>query len=602
MPTKRCQLWSPMLIIVTLVLIVRTAAISARTYHMGDAVPLYTSPMSSLRTHFPLLYDKTLLPVCPRTDDVNGVQPVSIGDVLLGNRVTLGPYGPYLAFGEDMKRTVMCTLHNVLESRRSCFRQAIADGYTLNLRLMDVPLTLAATDGGAPGTGGSLGVPLGVADAGTTTVFNHLRFTITYAPVDDSASRFYIVAFEGYPQIDDDQPMTDSGDVMWTYSVRWRREPLGYRSLAVQSLRSAKEGEAQAMSIFNSICVVVAVAFVIVKLWRRGKHVTVDRIELALLGNVQLTACWNVVYKDVFRPPQQAWLLAAFVGAGSHALVVTLSMLAAVQCRIINDGQGAVLTFFITGLALLGFVPGYVAALVLKSWGVLGTFRWLCAVLAASIVPCVAFGSEPKCAHALVAFPIPVFVTLLALHVLVVVPLAILGAAVGFRSSVLLYAYTPSPRCIPHTTVWLAKPWVVFLFQAHLTCGPLLVGANLVWNSIWLRTSFDSWGFALCTFVLALISSAVISIFCCVVQLGVEDYNWAWRSFIAGASSGVVMFLYSVQYFFKLPISGTFPVLHYFACMSVVSALLSAMTGCMSFVACWWTVRYLRSTIDVDEV
>ncbi|CUG93114.1 endomembrane protein 70, putative [Bodo saltans] len=590
-------------------------ASAERTYRMGDPVQVYIAPMTSLRTHIPLSYNAQRFPVCPLTHSETKRRPSNLGSVLLGEGLTESPLGR-LSFGEDIKRTTMCTLSDIPPTHRERLLQAVLDEYVINMALdNNVPLTRST-----PQLGGGimrlLGAPVGVVVNGAAVVVTHLHLIVTYAPIDASHSQFRIIALDAHRVDSGDLSAENTSDLSWTYQVQWRQASVTAGERLSDGPLAESRNEVFVLSLVNSTIVLVALVSCIGSfIRRRGKVLVTNRIELMVFGELDLNSKWELVHNDVFRPPTgHAWLLAALVGAGSHLVAVLVAVLLAVQCGVIETNGGDIVTFLVTGLALLGFVPGYLTALILKSWGLAfaSSSRWMPIIASVSIVPMTTFSvfswvqiithqSEP---NAVTVFSIAVVGTLLALHTFIALPLAILGAAVGFHcSTISMVASNPIPRYIPPSSVWMAKLWVVFLVQGFLTFGTLQVPSYFLLSSFWQGSSFDNFGYLMCALFMCAATCAMISVLGCFVQLCSENYVWPWRSFVSGTSSGVVVFLYCAHYFFfKLRIAGGVATMNYFATMGLLCVLLSLMTGFVSFVACSLTVRALRTFIAVEEV
>ena len=71
-------------------------------------------------------------------------------------------------------------------------------------------------------------------------------------------------------------------------------------------------------------------------------------------------------------------------------------------------------------------------------------------------------------------------------------------------------------------------------------------------------------------------------IFCLAVALilPLQDYRWHWTSFLAAASTGIYVYLYSTYYFFfKTKMFGLFQTTFYFGYSAMFALVLAIMCG-----------------------
>ncbi|KIH56927.1 hypothetical protein ANCDUO_12889 [Ancylostoma duodenale] len=80
-----------------------------------------------------------------------------------------------------------------------------------------------------------------------------------------------------------------------------------------------------------------------------------------------------------------------------------------------------------------------------------------------------------------------------------------------------------------------------------------------------------------------------------------EHHFRRWTSFMAGASTALYVYLYSVYYFFfKTKMYGLFQTVFYFGYMGIFSAALGLMTGTIGYVGTAKFVRKIYSTVKID--
>ena len=78
------------------------------------------------------------------------------------------------------------------------------------------------------------------------------------------------------------------------------------------------------------------------------------------------------------------------------------------------------------------------------------------------------------------------------------------------------------------------------------------------------------------------------------------DYNWAWKSFIMGASPVIYILIYSVLYFFYLGISRISSMIVYFGMMGLISAMVLFVCGTIAVFFNFVFLKLIYSKIRQD--
>ena len=73
------------------------------------------------------------------------------------------------------------------------------------------------------------------------------------------------------------------------------------------------------------------------------------------------------------------------------------------------------------------------------------------------------------------------------------------------------------------------------------------------------------------------------------------------RAFLTSSSTAGYLLLYSSwYYFFVSDITGLAATIMFFAYMSMVALTFFVLTGCIGYLACFWFVRTIYSSIKID--
>jgi transmembrane 9 superfamily protein 2/4 len=181
-------------------------------------------------------------------------------------------------------------------------------------------------------------------------------------------------------------------------------------------------------------------------------------------------------------------------------------------------------------------------------------------------------------------------------------PLVMVGAYVGSQHGALSIPINVNKiaRAVPPQP-WYLHPVVVLLLAGLLPFGAVYCELYFILSSIWLNQYYYVFGFLMLVFVILALTCAEIAIVVCYFQLCTEDHGWAWNSFLAGSSSTIYIFCYSVMYFFSKMDAAMFATaVLYFGYMSLFSFAYFLMTGTIGYLSCVWFTRKIFGSIKVD--
>jgi transmembrane 9 superfamily protein 2/4 len=242
---------------------------------------------------------------------------------------------------------------------------------------------------------------------------------------------------------------------------------------------------------------------------------------------------WKLVHGDVFRPPSRnPTAFAVLVGIGSQLVCMSLSTIVFAAIGFLSPANRGSLMIALL-ILFLGYsvVAGYAAARTYKMFN--GT-RWQRTTLMTAlafpgflftvlfIMNCFVWSTG-----AVNAVSFGYMVAVLALWLFMSVPLAFVGANVGFKADKVEFPVRVStmPRQIPPQPWYLRAP-VTAAIGGILTFGTIFVELFFILTSLWLDQYYYVFGFLLLVFILLLVTAAEISIMLTYFQLCAEDYHW----------------------------------------------------------------------------
>eukprot|EP00667_Euglena_gracilis_P008492 EG_transcript_8592 len=264
---------------------------------------------------------------------------------------------------------------------------------------------------------------------------------------------------------------------------------------------------------------------------------------------------WKLVHGDVFRTPDNASLLAIYIGTGCQLLGMSvITLFFALLGFLSPANRGGLFTAVLLLFILLGSYAGYVTARLSKMFNVtswhnillVGTYFPGQIFLVFFLMDMMLWGK-----HASNAVPATTMIALLALWLCVSLPLVFVGAIVGYKRPTLEHPVStnPLPRAIPEQR-WYMRPPFTILMAGILPFGAAFIELFFILSSLWLNRFYYVFGFLALVFIILSITCAEITIVMIYFQLCYEDYRWWWRAFFISGSSGIHLFLYSIFYFF----------------------------------------------------
>lgn len=316
---------------------------------------------------------------------------------------------------------------------------------------------------------------------------------------------------------------------------------------------------------------------------------------------------WKQVHGDVFRPPPYNILFSTLVGTGYQVTVVSLIVIVRSIIGDLYVGRGSILSFIIFVYAGCAPISGYFGGgLYARNNG----DQWIKQVLAtAACLPlsvCATAFSVNFVAiyyHAARAIPFGTMMVILCIWIFVVLPLTLVGAVIGRNVAGAPdnpCRVSPIPRLIPEKK-WFMEPSVIVLIGGVLPFGSIFIEMYFIFTSFWAYKIYYVYGFMLLVFLILMIVTVCVTIVCTYFLLNAEDYRWQWTSFLAGASTSIYVYLYSIFYYlFKTKMSGMFQTSFYFAYMALMSLVLGVMCGTLGFVGSNIFVRKIYRNIKID--
>jgi len=192
---------------------------------------------------------------------------------------------------------------------------------------------------------------------------------------------------------------------------------------------------------------------------------------------------------------------------------------------------------------------------------------------------------------------------ILSIWLFVGFPLTVVGGITGKRLAGEFYAPVRTKnfkREIPPIP-WYRQAPVQYLMAGFLPFSAIYIELYYVFSSVWGHHQYTLYGILFLVFIILVVVTACITIALTYFQLSMEDYNWWWRSFISGGSTGLFIFLYSLFYYvYRSKMSGMLQASFFFGYMSAVCYFFFIMLGTVGFSSSLVFIRAIYKNLHMD--
>eukprot|EP00980_Cylindrotheca_fusiformis_P012499 scaffold3073_cov66-Cylindrotheca_fusiformis.AAC.14 len=179
---------------------------------------------------------------------------------------------------------------------------------------------------------------------------------------------------------------------------------------------------------------------------------------------------------------------------------------------------------------------------------------------------------------------------------LICIPLLFLGAHIGSRSMAFSTSTTSTIAGFIPTVPFSVRIWAVGIIPMAI----VYVELSCIMESLWMDQYYYVFGFTMIVYIVMLIVCAEVSVLLAYNQLqedgtaGKKEQTrrcfW-WSSFLAPASTGLYIFIYSVFWFDLLEANTVFTYWLYFGYMALISVAVMLVTGTVGVLSTLWFVR-----------
>lgn len=579
-------------------------------YPDGAQVDLKVNKLTSTRTQLP--YQYYVLPYCQPEKIIEASE--NLGEIMTGDSIENSPYEIQMNINVTCKK--LCTV-DLAPEQADKFRSMIEDEYLVNWIIDNMPAATRYVDGSRGDTTYMSGFPVGMEKKGRYFINNHVKLDLHYHQNKELYEGSRIVGFEVEPSsrekcqssggrskplnLDKQKKIEFTYDVSWTYSeTRWASRWDSYLKMT--------GGQVHWFSILNSFIIMLLLSGMIAMILLRTLHRDITAYnDLSTKEEVEEETGWKLVHGDVFRKPAQAKLLSATVGCGVQVLAMCLVTLVFAGLGFLSPAhRGGLLQAMMLLFAIMAMLAGYVSSRFYKTFG--GDDWKTLTIVTAFFYPGILFVTF-FCLNLLIweqkssgAVPFSTMFALLVLWFGISTPLVFLGAYFALQKDAIDLPVRTNQiaRVIPELPGY-RSPMLISMVTGILPFGAVFTELFFIMSSIWQHQFYYLFGFLILTVLILIVTCAEIAIAATYFTLTSEQYKWQWGAFMASATSGIYVFLYSIMYFkSRLQIEKIIPTLMYFGYMGVFALLFFLMTGAIGFIASFFFLRAIYGSIKID--
>lgn len=590
------------------------------SHDKGEPLSIQAGSLSSRRGIIP--YGYTRLNICNSKKIIKAED--TLGEILTGEVLYTTDY--MASTNEDDFCQVLC--YNSFDAKTvNLIKKLIRRRYFTNWIVDKLPAGLIVYNPETKQTSLKYfnGIPLGYHSDGVFYIYNHYQFHILLNKIDED--RYNVVGFNILPMsikhnqeeavcakeskdiLDnlekDPQPLVE-GNILFTYDVIFEYSDITLAS-RWDHYKTARAGIHWSGIILSEVLIVV-ISIIIGVVLCRNLRADISSYNYRVSNLEEINEYdWKQIQGDVFRPPAvNVLLLCSILGTGTQLFLMITATLFFGLFGFMNPEQRAnILNIGILFFCFMGLPGGYIAALFYRFWG--GT-RWLRVSLLTSflfpgtlIFGYIIVNIILTIEHSNAAVHFYDILSLFILWIFCTFPLILIGSFFGYKSKRMNVPCDINriPSTIPDKPCYLHYRYITFV-TGFIGFATIFIEFNYVMSALWRHQIYFMATFIWISFLLFVIVVGEMAVLFVFLNLCRGDYNWAWKSFIMGASPVIYILIYSVLYFFYLRISRISSMIVYFGMMGLISAMVLFVCGTIAVFFNFVFLKLIYSKIRKD--
>lgn len=601
------------------------------SYHKGEKVELFVNALTpmlagkedaKLKSLINYDYYHPKLRFCG-PDGGPKKQPESLGSILFGDRIFNSPYNIKM-LEDDSECKTLCT-RDVNGEDAKFINDRIREDYALNWLIDGLPAAEMKNDTRTGDVFFDMGFNLGDNEGpfqNLPALNNHYDIVLRYHRPSPETYRvvgvlvwpYSIGGLQSGPatcdtrtterlRLNEDQTQT----VRYTYRVMWNESDTPWATRWDNYLHIF-DPKIHWFSLINSLAIVVFLCIMVSMILLRSVTRDISRYNaIDVSEDIQEDWGWKLIHGEVFRTPNNSLLLSIMVGNGAQlCAMVIVTLVFALLGFLSPSNRGSLATVMMVCWTLFGSIGGYVSSRLYATLG--GVDRRMNAFLTATVLPTLIFvvvfclNFFLLVAGSSGAVPFGTMLLIVLMWFGISAPLSAIGSYFGSKHGALKHPVRVSqiPRQIPPAPKYL-RPWVAMILGGILPFGAAFVELYFIMSSLFASRAYYAFGFMALTAVVVALTVATVSILFTYFNLCAEEYRWHWRSFMVGGGSAFWVLCYGLVYWAsRLSLDSLSGVVLYLGYLFLIVLLDFFVTGTIGFLASYWAVRKIYSSIRID--
>ncbi|KAF7315630.1 Transmembrane 9 superfamily member [Mycena indigotica] len=602
-------------------------------FKQGDPVPLFVNALTPMLTGSSTAKLKSLINYdyynprfhfCEPTPGGPVKQPESLGSILFGDRIFNSPYDIKMLEHNSSCQT-LCLQSNVSAEDAKFINDRIRDDYALNWLIDGLPAAELKIDSRGDyfyDLGFNLGNDEGPFKDTTPALNNHYDIVLQYH--SPTPGNYRVVGVLVWPSsiggsqqdtptcdTDNSHPLVlseqQTNSIRYTYRVTWNESDTPWAT-RWDSYLKVLDPRIHWFSLINSSFIVIFLCVMVSMILIRSVSRDISRYNaIDLSEDVQEDWGWKLVHAEVFRTPSYPMILSVMSGNGAQlCAMLAVTMVFALLGFLSPSNRGSLATVMMVFWSLFGCIGGYISSRVYASLG--GTERRKNVFMTATILPTVIFtivfllnlfllgaGSSG-------AVPFGTMLLIVLMWFGLNGPLCAIGAYIGSKQGSVAHPVRVHqiPRQIPPGPRYL-QPWAAALLSGILPFGAAFVELYFVLSSLFASRAYYAFGFLALTACIVGLTTATVTILFTYFILCAEEYRWHWRAFLTGGGSAFWLLAYGLFFWAsRLSLHSLSSAILYLGYLLLLVLLHFLITGTIGFLASYWAVRRLYSSIRID--
>ncbi|KAK8885376.1 Transmembrane 9 superfamily member 3 [Tritrichomonas musculus] len=434
---------------------------------------------------------------------------------------------------------------------------------------------------------------------GTSQIYQKINFEIHY-------NNFKII--EAKASSANLTSLTISSPITMSYSVTWKKTDRKYSDrLQLYSNDEFFKNSIHKYALINSglLCflLILLVALLFNNIMSRDyNHLAQEAAFDGFEVEINTEKGWKALHGDVFRPPKHLSFLSMICGSGVHFFIFFILF-----SVLYSKGNSSPFSF---GLLIYTITAPFSGFAAVTFGRVFEVTKWLRLAFGSAFITPTGYilmlifrWLISKGSGLSYSISLYYLIILLFLFIIIIVPLNGLGGYIAIKLKLFEMSkceVSLVPRQITRLPFYLNSLFLEAV--TGLVCtSSIIIEVYYMLSGMFHTVGNYLWSYLVISLIIFTIVVGCSSILSNYLILQSENHHWQWPAFIAPASTGFYVFLYSIYYLItKTNIHGISLIILYFVYTSCFSLALALLAGGIGYSACNVFVHKIFANLKLD--